>query len=95
MPLTGTTILLFAESSSNSSEHMVAIFLVEVMLMLVLGRLLGELMTRIGQPEVMGQLIAGIIIGPSVFGAISPLAYKFVFPDVAAQTKMIDAIASM
>ena len=96
MTLTGMTFLLFAEQiAAGSSEHMVAIFLIEVMLMLVMGRLLGELMTRIGQPEVMGQLIAGIIIGPSVFGTISPVLYKTVFPDIAAQTKMIDAISQI
>ncbi|MBV9242459.1 MAG: cation:proton antiporter, partial [Acidobacteria bacterium] len=96
MTLTGTTFLLFAEQpNGGSSEHMVAIFLIEVMLMLVFGRLLGELMQRFGQPEVMGQLIAGIIIGPSVFGAISPQIYKFIFPDIVAQQKMIDAISQI
>jgi Kef-type K+ transport system membrane component KefB/nucleotide-binding universal stress UspA family protein len=97
MTLTGTTLLLFAENqpAPGSSEHMVAIFLIEVMLMLVFGRLLGELMQRIGQPEVMGQLIAGIIIGPSVFGAVSPHLYQTVFPNIPAQTKMIDAISQI
>ncbi|MFL6374838.1 MAG: cation:proton antiporter [Pyrinomonadaceae bacterium] len=96
MTLAGTTILLFAENSSNtSSEHMVAIFLIEVILMLLIGRLLGELMQRFGQPEVMGQLIAGIIIGPSIFGAVAPELYKIVFPNLPAQTKMIDAISQI
>jgi len=78
-----------------SSEHMVAIFLVEIMLMLFFGRLLGELMQRVGQPAVMGQLIAGVLIGPSVFGALLPSAYNVVFPDVAAQKRMIDAISQL
>jgi Kef-type K+ transport system membrane component KefB len=78
-----------------SSEHMVAIFLVEIMLMLFFGRLLGELMQRVGQPAVMGQLIAGILIGPSVFGALMPSAYNVIFPDVAAQKRMIDAISQL
>ena len=54
--------------AGGSSEHMVAVFILEIVLMLFFGRLLGELMQRIGQPAVMGQLIAGILIGPSVFG---------------------------
>ena len=78
-----------------SSEQMVAIFLIEIVLMLFFGRLLGELMQRIGQPAVMGQLIAGVIIGPSVFGLLMPKAYLMVFPDVAAQRKMIDAISQL
>lgn len=94
-------LMLFAESTSPqaqtgaSSEHMVAIFIVEIVLMLFFGRLLGELMQRVGQPAVMGQLIAGIIIGPSVFGLLLPSAYQTIFPDVAAQKKMIDAISQL
>jgi Kef-type K+ transport system membrane component KefB len=38
-----------------------------------------EAMQRIGQPAVMGQLIAGILLGPSVFGAIWPEAQRAVF----------------
>ena len=36
----------------------------QVLLLIVVGRLLGEAMQRIGQPAVMGQLIAGILLGP-------------------------------
>lgn len=78
-----------------SSEQMVAIFLIEIVLMLFFGRLLGELMQRIGQPAVMGQLIAGVIIGPSVFGLLMPKAYLMIFPDAMAQRKMIDAISQL
>jgi len=94
-------LLIVAEGGNSqsqagaSSEHMVAIFLIEIMLMLFLGRLLGEVMQRVGQPAVMGQLIAGIIIGPSVFGALMPSAYQWVFPDVASQKRMIDAISQL
>ena len=49
-----------------------AIFLSEIIVLLVCGRLLGEAMQRIGQPAVMGQLIAGILLGPSVLGALWP-----------------------
>ena len=40
---------------------------------------MGEAMQRIGQPAVMGRLIAGILLGPSVFGAIWPEAQRAVF----------------
>jgi Sodium/hydrogen exchanger family len=91
--------LIFADAaiqpSGGSSERMVAIFITEIVLMLFLGRLLGELMQRVGQPAVMGQLIAGILVGPSVFGALLPSVYQTVFPDIVAQQKMIDAIAQL
>jgi Kef-type K+ transport system membrane component KefB/nucleotide-binding universal stress UspA family protein len=74
---------------------MVMIFIVEIILMLFFGRLLGEVMQRFGQPAVMGQLIAGVILGPSVFGHFWPAGYNVVFPDVASQKKMIDAISQL
>jgi len=90
-------LFLFAETatSSGSSEHMVMIFILEIILMLFFGRLLGEVMQRFGQPAVMGQLIAGVILGPSVFGHFWPAGYDAVFPDVASQKKMIDAISQL
>jgi hypothetical protein len=55
------------------------------------GRVMGEAMQRIGQSAVMGQLIAGILLGPSVFGAIWPEAQRAVFASPQQQS-MIDAI---
>ena len=48
------------------------IFLCQIIALLVGGRVMGELMQRVGQPAVMGQLIAGILLGPSVLGAFWP-----------------------
>src|SRR5262245_25709734 len=48
------------------------IFLVQIILLLAVGRLLGEVMQRMGQPAVMGQLLAGLLLGPSVLGALWP-----------------------
>lgn len=45
-----------------------AIFLSQIMVLLVVGRLLGELLSRWGQPPVMGQLLAGVVLGPSFLG---------------------------
>ncbi|HEY3784679.1 MAG TPA: cation:proton antiporter [Steroidobacteraceae bacterium] len=73
----------------------VAVFLAQIVTLLVCGRLLGELMQRIGQPPVMGQLIAGILLGPSVLGALSPGLWHSLFPAGAAQHAMLDAIAQL
>jgi K+:H+ antiporter len=65
-----------------------AIFLAQIVLLLLVGRLMGEAMQRIGQPAVMGQLIAGILLGPSVFGAIWPEAQRAVFAANPEQKSM-------
>ena len=63
-----------AASEPGSKGASEVTFLIQIVLLLSVGRLLGELMQRLGQPGVMGQLIAGILLGPSMFGAIWPEA---------------------
>jgi Kef-type K+ transport system membrane component KefB/nucleotide-binding universal stress UspA family protein len=71
------------------------IFFAEIVLMLVVGRLLGELMLRIGQPEVLGQLIAGILLGPTVLGNIWPGAHQLMFPNTPEQKRMIVGLSQL
>ena len=49
-----------------------ALFLAQIVLLLLVGRLMGEAMLRIGQPAVMGQLFAGILLGPSCSAQSGP-----------------------
>lgn len=65
------------------------------MALLVCGRLMGEVMQRVGQPAVMGQLIGGILLGPSVLGALWPAGQQALFPTDADQKAMIDAVAQL
>jgi len=69
------------------------VFLGELLILMAAGRLLGEAMTRIGQPSVMGQLLAGILLGPSVMGAMWPSGQHALFPAGPEQKAMIDAIS--
>ncbi len=71
------------------------LFFVEIVLLVAAGRIGGELMQRIGQPAVMGQLLAGIVLGPTVFGVLLPNLQAAVFPPEATQHGMIDAVAQL
>jgi Kef-type K+ transport system membrane component KefB/nucleotide-binding universal stress UspA family protein len=71
------------------------IFLAELVILILVGRLLGEAMQRIGQPSVMGQLLAGILLGPSLFGWLWPDAQHWIFPAAKEQKSMIDAISQV
>src|ERR1044071_1698359 len=74
-----------AEGKAGASEGML---IGQIVLLIVVGRLLGESMLRIGQPAVMGQLIAGLLLGPSVLGALWPEAEQFLFPKIPEQKAM-------
>ena len=57
-----------AAGTAGPSE---AVFLAQIVVLVVSGRLLGEALQRVGQPAVMGQLIAVILLVPSDFGALA------------------------
>src|SRR5579859_1071691 len=71
------------------------VFLSEIVAFLVCGRLLGELMQRIGQASVLGQLVAGMLLGPSVLGALSPELQHSLFPSEEAQRAMINSVSEL
>ncbi len=77
------------------ADHTTAIFAAELILLLFFGRLIGELMTRIGQPAIFGQLLAGVLLGPSVFGLLLPDLRAIVFPNTPALKSMIDAVSQI
>ena len=82
---------LAAELQTDSE----ATFLIQVVFLVLVGRLLREGMQRIGQPAVMGQLLAGIFLGPSVLGLIWPDAQAVIFPADVGQRKMIEGVATL
>ena len=86
-------IALAADAAPHAPSE--AVFVAQVILLLVCGRLMGEAMQRIGQPAVMGQLIAGMLLGPSVLGALWPTLQHVLFPASAEQQAMIDAVAQL
>jgi Kef-type K+ transport system membrane component KefB len=47
---------------------------------IAVGRLLGRLFRRIHQPPVIGEVLAGILLGPSLLGRVAPGAYAFILP---------------
>ena len=73
----------------------VAVFICQIVVLLAAGRLLGELMQRIGQPAVTGQIIAGVLLGPSILGALAPAAWHSLFPGAPEQQAMLDAVSQL
>ncbi|MGZ8781171.1 MAG: cation:proton antiporter domain-containing protein, partial [Thermoanaerobaculia bacterium] len=57
-----------------------ALTLLQIVLIVASGRAMGMLLRRLGQPAVIGEIAAGIFLGPSLFGAVAPDAFAAVFP---------------
>jgi len=87
-----TTAFAAEGAASVSSE---AIFIAELGLLLLVGRLMGEAAQRLGQPAVMGQLVGGLLLGPSVLGLVWPAAEHALFPGTPEQKSMINAVAQI
>ena len=85
----------FLAAAAGHEEQLAAIFFAQVLLLMTLGRLLGEWMQRIRQPAVIGQLLAGIILGPSVFGAIWAAGQQAIFPPNSSDRQMLNAVSEI
>lgn len=85
----------FAAPGGSQTGPSEALFIAQIVLLLLVGRLLGEASQRIGQPAVMGQLIAGVVLGPSVFGAVWPAVQHAIFSGGHEQRVMLDAVADL
>ena len=68
-------------------------FLSGVMILVLVGGLLAEGMQRLGQPSVMGPLIGGLLLGPSVLGAVWPQVEHASFLSDPQQKAAISAFA--
>jgi Kef-type K+ transport system membrane component KefB len=58
----------------------VAAFLLALGVAMVAARLAGTLLTRLGQPRVIGEILAGLVLGPTVLGALAPDLQAHIFP---------------
>lgn len=69
-----------SHAPSGERDPLVSLLL-QVLVVIAVARVCGSLFKKIGQPSVMGEMAAGLILGPSVLGALAPAAQAFVFPE--------------
>jgi Kef-type K+ transport system membrane component KefB len=56
------------------------LFFLQVAVILATCRLMGALARRLGQPVAVGEMVAGVVLGPSLFGAVAPVWHAALFP---------------
>src|SRR3954465_2569137 len=57
-----------------------ALFLLQIAVIVGFSRLVAAVFRRFGQPQVVGEMAAGIALGPTLFGLLFPGAYHSLFP---------------
>ena len=70
-------------------EHEALVFLLSLAVLLGVARLLGELARMIGLPMVVGEIIAGILLGQTGLGRLSPPLYDWLLPESGAPAAML------
>ena len=70
----------FKETYLHNITHPLAILLLQIITIILTARVFGFLCKKIGQPSVIGEIIAGILLGPSFVGMYFPEFSGFLFP---------------
>ena len=72
------------------TEHQLLLFLVDVFILLAAARIGGEVAARLKLPHHVGELVFGIMLGPSLFGWLWPAGFAAVFPPDVLQRSLLD-----
>ena len=70
----------FLTAMSNNLQHPLAILLAQIITIIFVARFFGWIFRKIGQPSVIGEMIAGIVLGPSLLGLYFPEYSATLFP---------------
>jgi Kef-type K+ transport system membrane component KefB/nucleotide-binding universal stress UspA family protein len=81
------------EALSPISGQAILTLLVQLAAMLLLARTLAEVMRRLGQPAVIGELLAGVLLGPTVLGHFAPEVFALAFPPEESQRQLLEIVS--
>ncbi|MEV6907373.1 cation:proton antiporter [Amycolatopsis sp. NPDC051071] len=84
-----------ASPVATISAHSMLVFLLQLGLLLGLALALGRLAVKLTMPAVVGELTAGVLIGPSVLANLAPGLSAWLMPHDAAQLNLLDAVGQL
>lgn len=70
-------------------------FLLSISIMLFFAKLLGELFNKFKQPAIIGEILAGIILGPTILGMFAPGIFNWLFPENNSVKIALDGITNV
>ena len=77
------------------SAGSITVFLLSISIMLFFAKLLGEFFTKIKQPAIIGEILAGVLLGPTVLGMISPDMLEWLFPKTGEVKTALDGFTTI
>ena len=83
LPAMATSATNIAHASPGLSEHSVLLLFLDLAVLLLGSLVCGEVMVRLGQPAIIGQILAGVLLGQTVFGNFFPAQSAWLFPKTA------------
>lgn len=83
---TSSPVTAVVDSLKENARNPLSILLVQIILIIIVAGLFAGLFRRLGQPPVMGEMVAGIVLGPSVLGLFFPDVMTLIFPASSLET---------
>jgi Kef-type K+ transport system membrane component KefB len=79
--------------AGTASSFDLALLTIQIVVIVAVARLAGTALQRIGQPRVIGEMIAGLVLGPSLLGVVAPSVFAALFPP--ASLAFLNALAQV
>lgn len=77
------------------TQHEVMTMFLALAVLLGTAKLAGELMQKLGQPSVLGEILAGILLGPTLLGHFRPQIYAALFPSTGAMPIVLETVTTI
>lgn len=77
------------------TQHDIWTLLLSLGILLTFARVLGELAQRFGQPAVLGEIVAGVLLGPTLLGTVLPEIHAFLFPLEGPRSAVMEGLSSL
>jgi Kef-type K+ transport system membrane component KefB len=75
-----------AGASRENLRNPLSVLLLQVIVILATAKIVGGLVRKLNQPRVVGEMISGILLGPSLLGWLSPGTMRFIFPPLSLES---------
>ena len=80
---------------ASLTHHEITVMLLSLGVLLLTSRIMGELAQWMKQPSVVGEILAGVLLGPTVLGNLSPGLKESLFPDTGANALVFEGFTTL